>query len=138
MSWTNIDLKNISTQVELLPPGTYTFEVSPGAKFNDKGTLLASARVATEGEFKGKPVFFSYPDPESVSAGGKVNSWSAVALKRLEMAVGVDFNDGETPDVYLNRIAGQRFTGVVTHSPTNDEYPTPRVNLNLFNLKPAA
>lgn len=138
MSWTNIDLKSISLQVDLIPEGKYTFEVSPGAHLNDKGTLLMQARVSQDGEFKGKPVFFSYPDPESISAGGKVNSWSGVAFKRLEQALGVDCNDGETAESYAQRVAGSRFTGTITHSPVTDEYPTPRINLNLFKVAPAA
>src|ERR1700690_2778624 len=106
MSWANIDLKNVSTEFELVPEGKYTLELSSGAKYNDNGTILASATIVSEGEFAGKRVLFSYPDPESTSSKGKVQSWSAVAFKRLTQAIGVDVNEGEDHAAYLNRVAG--------------------------------
>lgn len=137
MAWENINIQDISTQMELLPEGKYNFELSAGAKFDEKGTLKASATVNGNGEFTGKRVFFTYPDPESVSAAGKVNSWSAVAFKRLEQALGVDINPGENPVDYLNRAAGGHFTGTITHSPATEQYPA-QVRLNLFNVQPGA
>jgi len=137
LSWQNIDLKDVSTQVELLPAGVYTFELSPGAKYDDKGAIRASATVNGHGEFTGKRVFFSYPDPESISSKGKVNSWSAVALKRLEQAIGIEINPGEDKVEYLNRVAGNHFQGTVTITPANEQYPA-SVSLGLFNVKPAA
>lgn len=137
MGWENIDLKDISTQDALIPPGVYSFELSSGAKFDEKGTIKTSATVNGNGEFTGKRVFFTYPDPESISAAGKVNSWSAVAFKRLEQALGVDVNEGESPVDYLNRVAGNRFQGTITHSPATEQYPA-QARLNIFNVKPAA
>ena len=138
MSWQNIDLKNISTQPEAIPDGTYTLEVKPGAKLNDRETLLVSASISQDGEFTGRNVYFSYPDPESVSASGKINSWSATAFKRLEQALGVDMNEGETPVEYLNRVAGSKFQAPITTTPATEDYPQPRTNVKIFNVKPAA
>lgn len=138
MSWRNIDLKNISLDNELIPAGTYVLEISPGAKFNDFGTLQVQARVADEGEFKGKVVFFSYPDPEGVSKDGKPMAWSATAFKRLTVAIGDDPLEGESPDTYLNRVAGSRVSMPVVHTVPTDEYPTIRLNPRIFNVKPAA
>jgi hypothetical protein len=137
MSWHNIKLSEISTQPEVIPAGKYVFELVPGAKLNEKGSLLASASITSDGDFKGRRVFFSYPDPESVSMSGKINSWSAVAFKRLVEAIGVDLTDGETPVDYLNRAAGNHFSAPVTVSPGSDEYPAPRVNMQLFQVSPA-
>jgi hypothetical protein len=137
LSWQEIDLKDVSTQVELLPAGVYNFELSPGAKYDEKGSIRTSATVNGHGEFTGKRVFFSYPDPTSVSRAGKINSWSAVALKRLEQALGIDINPGEDKVEYLNRVAGTHFQGTVTITPANENYPA-SVNLNLFNVRPSA
>lgn len=135
MSWEAIDLKGVSTQIDLIPEGLYTFELLPGAKYNESGSILAQAAVATDGEFRGKRVLFSYPDPESISSKGKVQSWSAVALKRLEQAIGIDINDGETKTDYLNRVAGSKFQTGIKHN--EDDSGQKRMNLQLLNLKPA-
>lgn len=137
MSWQNIDLKNISTQPEAIPDGTYTLTINPGAKLNDKETLLVSGTIAQDGEFTGRHVYWSYPDPESVSAKGAVNSWAAVAFKRLTQALGIDMNEGELPVEYLNRVAGNRVIFPVNTQLPTDEYPTPRTNVKIFNPRPA-
>jgi hypothetical protein len=138
LSWQNIDLKNVSTEIKAIPDATYTLEINPGTKKNERDTVLVSATVAQDGEFTGRKVYFSYPDPESVSAGGKIYSWSAVAFMRLVQALGVDLNDGEEPEAYLNRVAGSRFQAPVNTTPATDEYPQPRTNVKIFNVKPAA
>ena len=138
MPWQNVVLSDISTQLELVPVGTYTFELAPGAKFDEKGNLRVSATIVNDGEFTGKRVFFSYPDPESISKAGKVNSWSATALKRLTQAIGEDPQEGESLDTYLNRVAGAHFQTNITHTPATEQYPNPSVNVNIFNPKPAA
>lgn len=138
MAWTNVDLKNVSTQLELIPEGTYTLELAPGTKYDEKnGAVRASASIVGDGEFTGKRVFFSYPDPESISSKGKVNTWSAVALKRLIESLGVDQNEGEDVVEFLNRISGNRFAGTIKHQPATEQYPA-SASLNLFNVKPAA
>jgi|HubBroStandDraft_5_1064220.scaffolds.fasta_scaffold206100_3 hypothetical protein len=137
MSWTNIDLSKISLDTELIPEGVYTLELSPGAKYNDWGALQCQGRVINDGEFKGKPVFFSYPDPEGVSKEGKPMAWSATAFKRLTVALGEDLTEGETPDVYLNRVAGTHFSAPITHTVPTEEYPVKKLNVKIFNVKAA-
>src|ERR1700675_76509 len=117
MPWTNVNLSDVSTQLELIPAGTYTFELAPGAKLDEKGNLRVSATIVQDGEFTGKRVFFSYPDPESVSSKGKINSWSATAFKRFTQAIGEEPAPGESYDAYLNRIAGAHFQTSITHTP---------------------
>lgn len=136
MSWNNINLKEVSTQeFDLVPSGLYTFEVLPGAKFNEQGALIGSLAIVSDGEFKGRRMFYSYPDPESMSNAGKVQSWSAVALKRFEQAIGIDANDGEDKAEYMNRVASSRVQfPVVTKE---DSTGTKRANLQLLNVKPA-
>jgi len=138
VSWKTINLKDVPTQPPVVPVGKYTFELTPGAKYNEAGALLAAGRIASDGEFTGRLVFFSYPDPESIDRGGKPNTWSATALKRLEVALGVDQQEGEDMAEFLNRAAGNKFGAKVTHSPVTDEYPTPRVSIGLFSVEPAA
>lgn len=136
MSWENINLKEISTQeFDLVPTGVYTFEVLPGAKYNEQGALIGSLAISSDGEFKGRRMFYSFPDPESTSSKGKVQSWSGVALKRFEQATGVDANDGESKPDYMNRVAGNRIQYPVIVK--EDETGTKRANLQLLNVKPA-
>lgn len=137
MSWTNINLKEINpAQLDLVAAGTYTFSLNTGAKYNDNGAILASATIESDGEFRGKRMLFSYPDPESISSSGKVQQWSSVAFKRLEVALGQDVEEGEDPVAYLNRVAGSKFSaGVVVK---DDNTGTKRSNIQLLNVKPAA
>jgi hypothetical protein len=137
MSWAQINLKEINpAQLDLVAQGTYKFRLNPGAKYNDRGAILASATIESEGEFTGKRMLFSYPDPESVSQDGKVQTWSAVAFKRLEVATGQEVAEGEDPVAFLNRIAGSVFSSSV--SVKEDQTGTKRSNLQLLNVKPAA
>lgn len=135
MGW-NVKWDEVSAQDAIIPAGKYTLELSSGAKFDEKGSLKASATVVNDGEFTGKRVFFSYPNPDGASAAGKSFTWSKTAFKRLISAIGVDPVEGESEDVYLNRIAGNRFTGQIRHRESAD-YPT-SAELNLFNVTPAA
>lgn len=138
MPWQNVNLSDVSVQDQIIPVGTYTFELAPGAKFDEKGNLRTSATIVNDGEFTGKRMFFSYPDPEGISSKGKSQAWSATAFKRLTVAIGEDPQDGESLDGYLNRVAGARFQSNVTHSAPTDAYPNPSANLNIFNPRPAA
>lgn len=133
MSWETIDLTSVSTALEIIPEKTFTFELLPGAKYDerDPNRISCQAAIVQDGEFTGRRIFFSYPDPS-------VKEWSPKALKRLEQAIGIDIERGEDPVTYLNRVAGNHFMTNVTHSKPTDEYPNPRANLNLFNVKPAA
>lgn len=137
MSW-NIKWAEVSTQDAIIPVGTYTLELAPGSKFNEQGALKASATIVNDGEFTGKRVFFSYPNPEGSSSEGKSFAWSKTAFKRLIAALGVEPEDGESEDAYLNRAAGNRFRGSITHSKATEQYPNPQAGLSLFNLGPAA
>lgn len=135
MSW-NVKWSDVSTQDAIIPEGSYDFELSPGAKFTDQGALKASAALVTEGEFTGKRIFFSYPNPTGFSNAGKSFKWSETAFKRLQVALGIDITEGEDEAAYLNRAAGNRFRGQVKHR-TSEGYPT-QAELNLFNVQPAA
>lgn len=137
MAWTNINLKEINpAQLDLVAPGSYVFNLNSGAKYNERGAILASATIESDGEFRGKRMLFSYPDPESTSDEGKIQTWSSVAFKRLEVALGQDVEEGEDPVVYLNRVAGSKFAGNVTVK--EDKTGTKRSNIQLLNVKPAA
>lgn len=141
MSWANIDLTTISPTLEIIPEKMFTWELLPGATYDerDHGRINVSAAIVNDGEFSGRKIFFSYPDPEGVSPrSGKKQDWSAIALKRLEQAIGVDYEAGEDPVHFLNRAAGSRFMSGVQHSKPTDEYPNPRANLNLLNVRPSA
>ena len=135
MSW-NINLKEINpAQLDVVAPGSYIFSLNAGAKYNDRDAILASANIESDGEFRGKRMLFSYPNPESVSSEGKVQTWSSVALKRMEVALGIDCEDGEDPVTYLNRVAGSKFAANVTVKEVDG---TKRSNIQLLNVKPAA
>lgn len=136
-SW-NVRWSEVTTQDEIVPAGTYNLELSPGAKFTEQGSLKASATIVNDGEFTGRRVFFSYPNPDGVSSSGKSFGWSKTAFKRLISAIGIDPEDGESEDSYLNRVAGNRFRGQIRHSKATEQYPNPQAELNLFNVSPAA
>lgn len=137
MSWTNVNIKEINpAQLDLVAPGDYVFVLNAGAKYNERGAILASATIESDGEFRGKKMLFSYPDPESVSSEGKVQTWSSVAFKRLEVALGQDVDEGEDPVAYLNRVAGGKFAAKVTAK--EDNTGTKRSNIQLLNVRPAA
>lgn len=141
MSWNDINLKDISPVEEIIPEKTFTFELLPGAKFDERGSggVNVQFAIVNDGEFTGRRMFGFYPDPTSVSArSGKRQDWSGVAMRRLEQALGIDINDGEKVVEYLNRAAGGRVSTSVKHSAPTDEYPTPKAQLNLLNVKPAA
>lgn len=130
MSWQDVNLKTIDPNLEIIPAKKFTFEILAGAKLDDRNpdTVSVSMGIAEDGEFKGRRLYASY-SPED-----------AKALKRLSVAIGVDFEDGEEHDPlgYLSRVAGNRFITNVTHSKPNDQYPNPKAFLNKWNPSPAA
>lgn len=87
----------------------YVFQLQPGASYREnpynKIQELNVRFDVTEGEFAGRPVFVSYPDPSALNKAGKPMSWSAQALKKLEVSLGTDSLPGEDPATYLNRVA---------------------------------
>ena len=136
--WTDFNLKDINPNVEAIPPSKYTWELLAGTKYDEKNRIVVSAAIVNDGEFTGRRLSFSYPDPNSFSAAGKKNDWSGKMLKRLENALGIESGAGEDPVDYLNRVAGNRFAAPAKLGKTTDEYPTPRTELDIFNVGPAA
>jgi hypothetical protein len=142
LPWNDVKLADVSVeQFPEIPQGTYSFELLPGAstRVNKFGTeeLVVSAAI-NEGPEAGRRVFLQYPDPASVnSETGKKATWSAQALKKLEIALGTDQAEGETPVEFLNRVAGNgHSTFQMTLGPkkTNPQQIIP----NLFSVAPAA
>jgi hypothetical protein len=130
MSWTQINLKTVNpSDLNLVADGVYTFQLLPGAKYNDFGGIYAAATILSEGEFQGKRVSFSYPNPDEYN-------WSAPALKRLVVATGNDSEDNEDPVAVLNRIAGGRFSTKIVNK--DDKAGVKRSNLQTMSVKPAA
>lgn len=138
MSWTNFNLKDINPNMEAIPPKKYNWELLSGAKYDEKERIVVSAAIVNDGEFTGRRLTFSYPNPEGFSQAGKKNDWSGKMLKRLEQAIGIECSDGEDPVDYLNRVAGNRFSAPAKHGKVSEEYPTPRTELDIFNVSPAA
>jgi hypothetical protein len=129
LSW-NIDLKSINpSDLNLVADGLYTFQINPGSSYNERGGINASATIQSDGEFKGKKMLFSYPDPQEYA-------WSAPALKRLAIATGNDVEEGEDPVDFLNRIAGGLFATKVVNK--DDKTGVKRSNLQTMSVKPAA
>ena len=135
-----------------IPLGTYVFALAPGAayresKFNKdaqgNSTQELNVRfVIAEGELAGKGAFVSYPDPTVTSAKGKSMAWSAQALKKLEIALGVDALAGEDPATYLNRVASNH-AARITASIVKDRYikegeTEPRPVFGIWSVGPAA
>lgn len=142
--WENVKLNEVKVDgPSPLPEGDFVFQLLPGASTrvrNDVEELVASAAIA-EGEYAGRRVFLQYPDPESVDKNGKKRTWSAQALKKLELALGIDANAGEDPAAYLNRAAqmGAVFGATLekgNYVPAGQTEP--RVDLKLFSVRPAS
>ena len=131
-SWTTVNLADINPNLETVPVGDYTFSLG-GAKYgnSDPNRVEVNATIVTEGDFTGRKVFFSYPDPDKYD-------WSPKALKRLEVALGVDMLPGQDPVEYLNSVGGHRFAAPVRHGKTTPEYPTPKAEVDIFKVRPAA
>jgi hypothetical protein len=144
-----IDVKLADVELEKpagLTAGKYVFQLLPGAevrnnKFTNNEELNVSAAVA-EGDSAGRRIFLTYPDPTSVSKNGKPMAWSAQALKKLEISLGVDSLPGENAAEYLNRVAlsgNGRFTitlgldGYIKEGETEA-----RIVPKLFTVGPAA
>ena len=147
MSWNDVTLADVKPEEKSfpqIPAGDYTFSIQPGAKVrvNNFGTeeIVVAAAIA-EGDQQGRWVFMQYPDPESTNKEGKKQTWSAQALKKLEIALGTDALPGERSVDYLNRVAsnGSRFKGTV--APANkirNGETEPRNEFKLFSVAPAA
>jgi hypothetical protein len=97
--------------------GDYVFELLPLAEYrtnkftgNTELNMQASVISTVDGDtkFAGRRVFWTYVDPTSVSKNtGKPNTWSAQAMKKLELSLGEDALEGEDPKTTFNRIASK-------------------------------
>jgi hypothetical protein len=151
MGWETVSLAD--TQIEkpaAVPAGTYVFTLQPGASYrqnpyNNVQELNVRFDV-TEGEFAGRPVFVSYPDPTALNREGKPMSWSAQALKKLEISLGQDALPGEDTAAYLNRIATNGNARVVAPLLPGKTYTDKKTGLEkveapkfgIFDVQPAA
>jgi len=114
MGFETVIASDVKLEKIQVPAGEYVFQLSPGAeervnKYNGITELNLSAAVA-EGEQAGKRVFWTYPDPTAIGKNsGKPLAFSAQAMKKLEIALGIDSNPGETFPEYFRRVAGARF-----------------------------
>ena len=129
-----------------LPIGDYVFQLLPGSefrtnKYNGLEELNCSAAVA-DGDFAGRRVFWNYPDPTAVSKTGKPLTWSAQAMKKLEIALGTDSLPNENPKDYFNRVATaahNRFSAkLAAGNYTAPGETEPRVEFQIFSVGPAA
>lgn len=147
MSWENITLADVKVEAfPEIPAGRYKFSLLPGAttRVNNFGTeeLVVSA-VVSEGDQAGRRVFMQYPDPESVnSKTNKKADWSAQAMKKLEVSLGVDQGQGEPVEAYLNRVANNGHSHFeMDLGPANKiraNETEPRVEAKLFSVGPTA
>jgi hypothetical protein len=130
--WTDVNLADISTSITPVAEGEYTFEVAAGAKFSDfDANRLEACATITDGEFAGRKLFFSYPDPNK-------QDWSPRVFKRLVESLGMDIEAGESPVQYLNRAAGLRFAAPVKYRKNEDPSAPVKVDLDIFKIRPAA
>jgi hypothetical protein len=133
LSW-NINISEVSPLPDTIPAEEFDFELV-GAKYSDRdpAKIEVTARVATEGAFQGRKVFFSYPDPAKYP-------WSVKQFRKLEMTLGVDITSDEDPVTFLNRASGAYFRTNVLHrsyTPEGASEPVTKVELNIFNPKVA-
>ena len=135
-----------------VPAGNYTFQVQPGAEWKDSkfgkdisGEPIKELNVRfdiVDGEYAGRPVFVRYPDPKAVSSKGKALTFSAQALKKLEIALGTDAMPGEGTAAYLNRVAtsgNNRFGAAMLPGKYIKTGETePEIEFGIFTVHPAA
>lgn len=128
-TWVDLDMTDVPTGRELLPANDYTVEILGGAKAGtfDAGAIDVPVAVAG-GEFNGKRLFMSFPNPEK-------QDWSPTAVKRVAVALGVDFERGEHPIAFFQRVQGLRF--VLPVSVIKDKEGIDRQRLSILNPKPA-
>ena len=130
MGFVDIKLSDVKLEKPAGPPaGKYVFQLMPGAevrvnKFTGSEELNLSASI-TEGEFAGRRVFWTYPDPQAVGKNsGKPFTWSLQAMKKLEISLGLDAFDGESYTDYFNRAAqsnNNRFGGSLVPETRKDK-----------------
>jgi hypothetical protein len=136
-----------------VPVGSYKFKLQPGAAYRESkfskdidGNPVQELNVrldVIEGDFAGRPVFVSYPDPTAISKkDGKPMKFAAQALKVLEIALGVDSVPGEDPATYLNRVAtsgNSLINGtMIDNSYTKNGQTVTQAKFGIFSPTPAA
>lgn len=131
MSWGDIDLSTVATDLEVLPEAILNFAVvsaKPNKFDAEKVDVLAKVY---DGELKGRTTFFSYPDPARFD-------WSAGVFARLGASMGIPFEKGEQPVAYINRAAtlGGKFTAPVKHRKVEvDGLETTKSEVNIMKVK---
>lgn len=143
MSWSNVKMSDVQvSNFTELPEGDFVFQIVPGASYRDRGGSqeLSVQAVVVEGESKGRRTFLNFPDPESVSQNGKPKAWSAQQLKKLQLALGVDAEDGEDPVAYFHRpeVLNSQFT--MTRARGNyipNGATEAKIENKLFSVRPA-
>lgn len=131
MSWGEIDLSTVPTDLEVLPEATLNFVVvsAKNNKFDpEKVDVLAKVY---DGEFKGRTTFFSYPDPAK-------QDWSPGVFARLAKSLGIPIEKGESPVAYIGRAAslGGKFTAPVKHRLVeSDGLPVTKSEVNIMKVK---
>lgn len=142
MSWTEVDLQGVSTEMENLPEGNYVFAILPGAKYGqwDPQRIELGAKVV-EGEYSGRVQYFSYGNPEKAPS-------MVQAFKRLEVALVKDgapaIETGQDPVAYLNSddVVSKRFVGPIKYRTLplkeGQEVPDTKADLGVFKVKSVA
>lgn len=151
MSWETVSLADVKVEKpQPVPAGSYVFTLQPGASYRTNqfnGVEELNVRFdITEGEFAGRPVFVTYPDPTALNSKGQPMSWSAQALKVLELALGQDAMPGEDTAAYLNRVAlngNARVTAPLLPGKTyvdkkTNQERTEDPKFGIFKVEPAA
>jgi len=136
--------------------GRYTLVLVPTAevrknKFTNNDELNLSASIS-DGEFSGRRVFWTYPDPATIGADGKPFAWSVQAMKKLQICLGLEPYDEESLADYFNRAAlsdNNRFSASLEpetrkNKATGEREPyvrsgktEPENALNIFSVQPA-
>ena len=145
MPWENVKLSEIAPEdkeFSAIPGGVYTMSLRPGATYRESrqipGTNELNVGVAiTEGDFQGRVLFMTYPDPDSTTASGKSNKWSAQALKKLEISLGLDSTAGEDPAEFLNRAASNGHSTFKASVKTREANGKTYNDVQLFSVAPA-
>jgi hypothetical protein len=108
--WAEVDLSTVPTDLDTLPIGKYEFELLPGARYSkwDPQRVEFAGKIVG-GEFPGKVLYSSYPDP------AKVGDWVKGVFVRMSRAAGIEIESNEDPVEYLNRITGTHFMAKVEH-----------------------
>lgn len=149
MGFETVTAKEVKLSKNIPPVGDYTFQLLPGAHvaFNEKkqtNELVLCAAVA-EGEQAGKRIFVRYPDPDASNQNGKKNDWSNQAMKKLQIVLGIDPNEGEFFPEYFARVGAGglgRFGASVVPNIYTDKNTGQQVEgdpkFNVFSVRAAA